>query len=140
MSTTIESSPELVELGRFFRIAGQRFDAGQTAPEMFSLAIDATWHVLAQNTQAHREFTIAHAGQELSHIAWAGHGHIAWVKAYEEAYGPLPEIWFTNADGTLNTEALAQYRETGTVVAEWDCGPKPGPGDGDDVVPEKTTR
>jgi hypothetical protein len=54
------------------------------------------------------------------------------VSAYEEAYGPLPEVWFTAADGTVNTQALKRYRETGEVWAEWDCGPVPG--DGDEVT------
>ncbi|MFD7829875.1 hypothetical protein [Kitasatospora sp. NPDC059803] len=67
-----------------------------------------------------------------------GVGFISWVGAYEEAYGPLPEIWFTDADDTVNTVALARYRETGEVWAEWDCSPAPG--DGDDLAPAATTR
>ncbi|MGW8356516.1 DUF6415 family natural product biosynthesis protein [Streptomyces wedmorensis] len=35
-----------VELGRFLAITGQRFRAGQSAPEMFSPAVDAAWHDL----------------------------------------------------------------------------------------------
>ncbi|MFD7547384.1 hypothetical protein ACFV0R_25995 [Streptomyces sp. NPDC059578] len=140
MSVTTEFSPELVELGKFFKIAGQRFDAGRAAPEMFSRAIDATWHVLAQNAEAYCDFTLAHAGRELGHRAWTGRGRITWVEHYEEMYGTLPEIWFTNADGTVNAGTLAQYRDTGIIVAEWDCGPNPGPGDGDDMLPEKTVR
>jgi len=139
MSTTIESSHELVELGKFFTITARRFDAGQTAPQMFSTAIDAAWHQLVQDAEAHDAFAIRHAGRKLAHVEYKGEGFISWVAAYEETYGPLPEIWFTNADGTVNTDALARYRETGIVVAEWDCGPVGG-GDGDDVVPEKTIR
>ncbi|MFD9724789.1 hypothetical protein [Streptomyces sp. NPDC059072] len=37
--------------------------------------------------------------------------------------------------GTLDETAIARYRETGTVVAEWDCGPAGG--DGDDLTPEQ---
>ncbi|MDH6131031.1 hypothetical protein P3T37_000398 [Kitasatospora sp. MAA4] len=140
MSTTTMASLELVELGKFFTVAARRFDAGQAAPEMFSTAIDAAWHRLAEDREAHSEFSQEHAGQELIHAETAGHGTIAWVNAYEEAYGPLPLIWFTNAHGTVNSESLARYRETGVVVAEWDCSPKPGPGDGDDMVPKKTAR
>ncbi|WP_256987448.1 hypothetical protein [Streptomyces sp. BR123] len=43
--------------------------------------------------------------------------------------------------GTLDEQAIAHYRETGTVIAEWDCGPASG--DGDDaapVQPETTLR
>lgn len=137
MSTATDTSVELAELGKFFAITARRFDAGQAAPEMFSTAIDAAWHQLAENAQALSAFTAQHAGREIVHAETAGHGFIAWVTAYEEAYGPLPEIWFTNADGTVNTAALAIYRETGRVVAEWNCSPAPGDGD---VVPVETAR
>ncbi|MFD5917020.1 hypothetical protein ACFVYP_04495 [Kitasatospora sp. NPDC058201] len=135
MSTaTIEPSAELAELGRFFTIAARRIDAGETAPEMFSAAIDSAWHTLVADPAAHDAFVLQHAGRRLEHVETKGFGPITWVAAYEEAYGPLPEIWFTSADGTVNTAALTQYRETGTVVAEWDCGPEPG--DGDDLAPD----
>ncbi|MFF1901942.1 hypothetical protein [Kitasatospora sp. NPDC058218] len=140
MSTATKPDVELDELGKFFTIAARRFDAGQAAPEMFSTAIDTAWHTLAADPAAHRAFGLQHAGRELAHVEMAGHGPITWVAAYEAAYGPLPEIWFTDIDGTVNAEALARYRESGIVVAEWDCGPRPGPGDGDDMVPEKSTR
>ncbi|MER7674919.1 hypothetical protein ABTY61_41595 [Kitasatospora sp. NPDC096128] len=142
MSTaTIKPSIELDELGKFFAITARRIDAGQTAPEMFSAAIDAAWHGLVADPAAHDAFALRHAGRKLAHVESAGTGHIAWVSAYEEAYGPLPEIWFTDAHGTVNTEALARYRDTGEVLAEWDCSPAGG-GDGDDglTAPEKTIR
>ena len=44
------------------------------------------------------------------------------------------EIWFTDAHGTVDEQAVARYRETGTVVAEWDCGPMVV---GDDVAPDR---
>ncbi|MFF7458245.1 hypothetical protein [Kitasatospora sp. NPDC008115] len=136
MSTaTIKPGVELDELGKFFTIAARRIDAGKTAPQMFSAAVDSAWHALLADPAAHEAFTLRYAGRELVHVETRGFGPIAWVAAYEEAYGPLPEIWFTNADGTVNTEALTRYRESGTVTAEWDCGPKPGPGDGDDLTP-----
>ncbi len=47
-------------------------------------------------------------------------------------FGPLPKIWFTDEDGQVDERALAGYRETGVVVAEWDCSPVPG--DGGDVA------
>jgi hypothetical protein len=134
-ATTPGSTVELDELGKFFRITARRIDAGETAPQMFSAAIDAAWHTLVADPAAHDAFALQHAGRKLEHIEMQGFGPIAWVAGYEEAYGPLPEVWFTNAEGTVNTEALAQYRESGTVTAEWDCGPRPGPGDGDDLTP-----
>ncbi|MEV7771286.1 hypothetical protein [Kitasatospora sp. NPDC086791] len=142
MSTaTIKPSAELDELGKFFTIAARQIDAGQTAPQMFSAAIDAAWHALAAAPGAHEAFTLQHAGRKLTHVESAGNGFISWVSAYEEAYGPLPEIWFTDANGTVNTEALGRYRDTGEVYAEWDCSPAGGDGDDDGVMaPEKTTR
>ncbi|MFE5584280.1 hypothetical protein [Kitasatospora sp. NPDC056531] len=138
MSTaTIKSSTELDELGKFFTIAARRLDAGQAAPEMFSAAIDTAWHKLINDPAAHEAFAVQHAGRTLAHVESAGVGFISWVSAYEEAYSTLPEIWFTDADGVVNTEALARYRETGEVWAEWDCSPSPG--DGDDLTPAATT-
>jgi hypothetical protein len=54
--------------------------------------------------------------------------------AYKETLGPLSEVWFTAADGLLDEQALARYRGTGQVWAEWDCSPAPG--DGGDVAPK----
>ncbi|MFD4534364.1 hypothetical protein ACFWNL_11030 [Kitasatospora sp. NPDC058397] len=139
MSTaTIKSITELNELGKFFTITARRIDAGQAAAEMFSAAIDNAWHQLLSDPAAHEAFAVRHGGRKLTHVESAGVGFISWVGAYEEAYGPLPEIWFTDADGTVNTVALARYRETGEVWAEWDCSPAPG--DGDDLAPAATTR
>lgn len=137
MSTNTKSSVELTELGKFFTLAARRFDAGQAAPEMFSTAIDAVWHRLTQTPRAYDAFTAEHAGRRLAHIETAGHGSIDWVAAYQESYGPLPEIWFTTEHGTVNEQTLTRYRETGTVVAEWDCAPAPGDGD---LAPKKLTQ
>ncbi|OKI38157.1 hypothetical protein A6A28_31670 [Streptomyces sp. CB03578] len=128
-------STATTELGRFLTITGQRFRTGQSAPEMFSPAVDKAWHELL-GTPAYEALCLETAGQPIRHVANNGHGLIAWVTAYEAAYGPLPEIWFTDADGNLDQGAIARYRETGTVVAEWDCGPV-GDGDGDDVAPDQ---
>ncbi|WP_035799833.1 hypothetical protein [Kitasatospora mediocidica] len=130
MSTTTATGVELAELGKFFKITARRFDAGEAAPEMFSTAIDAAWHQLAEDAEAHSAFTAEHAGRAIVHAETGGRGFIAWVAAYEEAYGPLPEIWFTDASGVVDTTALAAYRKTGQVVAEWNCSPAPGDGDG----------
>ncbi|WP_053643723.1 hypothetical protein [Streptomyces sp. XY431] len=133
MSSTIKSTAELDELGKYFAIAARRIDSGEAAPEMFSAAVDTAWHRLADDLEAYEAFTLQHAGRKLAHVEGGGSGFITWVSAYEEAYGPLPEVWFTNADGTLDTEALARYRETGEVRGEWNCSPAPG--DGDDMAP-----
>ncbi|MBD0672901.1 hypothetical protein BU198_19820 [Streptomyces sp. CBMA156] len=128
------------ELGKFFTVTARRIDAGEAAPQMFSAAVDAAWHRLAADPAAHHTFTLQHAGRPLAHVESAGSGFISWVGAYEEAYGPLPEIWFTDAEGNVDTEALARYRETGEVRAEWDCSPEPSGGDDDELVPAASNR
>ncbi|WP_137994122.1 hypothetical protein [Streptomyces vilmorinianum] len=133
MTTTITA--ERRELGRFLVIAGQRFENGENAPEMFSRAVDAEWHRMLGSPE-YAAFCTDNAGAVLGHREMSGTGPIGWVAAYEEAYGPLPEIWFTDDKGVLDEAAFARYKETGTVVAEWDCGPTTG--DGDDVVPGTT--
>ncbi|MGW3371712.1 hypothetical protein [Streptomyces hydrogenans] len=127
-STTIERR----ELGRFLAVAGKQFADGKGPAEMFSRAVDAAWHQML-GTPEYAAFSTEHAGTVLGHREMSGSGPIGWVAAYEEAYGPLPEIWFTDADGVLDEAALARYKETGKVVAEWDCGPTTG--DGDDAAP-----
>ncbi|MEV8416122.1 hypothetical protein AB0P45_21305 [Streptomyces niveus] len=137
MNTATKSSVELVELGKFFTVAGRHLDVGEGAPQMFSPAIDAVWHELAAAPHAHAAFTAEHAGRTLAHVETAGCGLVTWVTTYQEMYGPLPEIWFTDADGTINERSLNRYRETGRVVAEWDCSPAPGDGE---MAPESTVR
>ncbi|MEV6393770.1 hypothetical protein AB0M39_03145 [Streptomyces sp. NPDC051907] len=127
-TTTIERR----ELGRFLAIAGQRFESGEGLTEMFSRAVDAEWHHMLA-TPEYAAFSTEHAGAVLGHHEMNGTGPIGWVAAYEEVYGPLPEVWFTDEKGVLDEAALTRYRETGKVVAEWDCGPTSG--DGDDAAP-----
>jgi hypothetical protein len=131
--STIDTGTTLDELGKFFKIAGERIDAGLPAPQMFSGAVDLAWHRLTENPAKHDEFTTEHAGRRLDHVESGGEGWIEWVDAYTVAYGPLPEVWFTDAGGTLDAELLGRYRDTGQVWAEWDCSPAPG--DGDDLAP-----
>ncbi|MGW2491940.1 hypothetical protein ACWCV9_32605 [Streptomyces sp. NPDC001606] len=130
MSTT---TAERRELGRFLALAKQRFDRGGAPAEMFSPAVDAEWHRML-DTPDYAAFSAERAGTVLGHREAQGYGPIGWVAAYEEAYGPLHEIWFTDAEGVLDESALARYRETGTVVAEWDCSPTSGDGD-DEAAP-----
>ncbi|WP_411078663.1 hypothetical protein [Streptomyces sp. cmx-18-6] len=126
--TTIERR----ELGRFLAVAGRQFAGGGGPAEMFSRAVDSAWHRMI-GTPEYAAFSSEHAGTVLGHREMNGSGPIGWVAAYEEAYGQLPAIWFTGADGVLDESALARYEATGKVVAEWDCGPTTG--DGDEAAP-----
>nr|AAZ77669.1 hypothetical protein [Streptomyces antibioticus] len=105
-------STATTELRRFLTITGQRFKTGQSAPEMFSPAVDKAWHDLL-GTPAYEALCLETAGQPIRHVANNG----------EEAYGPLPEIWFTDANGNVDQDAVTRYRKTGTVVAEWTAAP-----------------
>ncbi|MFF3214289.1 hypothetical protein ACFYYB_26935 [Streptomyces sp. NPDC002886] len=125
-------STATIELSRFLTITGHRLAAGQNTPQTFSPAVDAAWHDLLGTPQLDT-LCLETAGQPIRHLANNGYGPIAWVTDYERAYGPLPEIWFTDADGNLDPGLLARYRSTGTVVAEWDCSPIGG---GDDNAPD----
>ncbi|GHJ38144.1 hypothetical protein Sm713_37530 [Streptomyces sp. TS71-3] len=113
----------------------RRFEEGHAPPEMFSGAVDAEWHQM-MNTAEYATFCTEQAGALIGHAECKGQGPISWVSAYEEMFGPLPELWFTDADGNVNTAALSLYRETGIAIAEWDCTPIGGDGDGDEVVPK----
>ncbi|WTS75123.1 hypothetical protein OG472_01685 [Streptomyces sp. NBC_00207] len=120
------------ELGKFLALAGYRFNRGESAPQMFSAAIDAEWHELVDSPE-YAAFSIEHAGAVAAHVEGRGEGYVTWVSAYEEAYGPLPELWFTDADGQVDKTALAAYRETGKVWASWNCGPDFTAGSGSDT-------
>ncbi|MDQ1019885.1 hypothetical protein [Streptomyces afghaniensis] len=130
---TAVQTPERIELGKFFQVSIRQINADQAVPEMFSAAIDAEWHRLL-NDPEYAEFCTANAGRLINHVENTGYGRISWVDAYEEMFGQLPEVWFTDAEGVLDERALARYRETGEVWAEWDCSPIPG--DGGDVAPK----
>ncbi|MGW2920087.1 hypothetical protein ACWDBF_19815 [Streptomyces angustmyceticus] len=118
-------TPERVELGKFFEVSARQFKAGDIAPEMFSTAIDAEWH-RALGSPEYAEFSSRHAGRVFGHVTDYGTGRVSWIRTYEEMFGPLPEIWFTDTDGTVDQEAADRYRATGEVWAEWNCSPTPG--------------
>lgn len=118
-------SPERVELGKFFEVSTREFEAGNSAPEMFSTAIDAEWHRLLGYAE-YAEFSTRHTGQVIGHVSSYGTGRVSWICTYEEMFGPLPDIWFTDADGKVDREAADRYRATGEVWAEWNCSPTPG--------------
>ncbi|WP_411139188.1 hypothetical protein [Streptomyces sp. C10] len=77
----------------------------------------AAWHELL-GTHKYAAICQESAGQPIGHVATGGHGPISWVAAYEKAYGPLPQIWFTDADSNVDQEAIDRYSTTGIVVAE----------------------
>ncbi|MGX1974624.1 hypothetical protein [Streptomyces kronopolitis] len=121
---TSTQAPERVELGKFFEVSAREFEAGNTPPEMFSTGVDAAWHRL-MGTPEYALFCHQHAGQVFGHVTHYGSGAVSWIRTYEEMFGPLPVIWFTGADGTVDEKAVDRYRTTGEVWAEWNCSPAP---------------
>jgi hypothetical protein len=133
----------LTELARYFALVGAAAASGaDTWLPMFSGAVDAAWHRLTLDSAALADFCTLHAGVQVGHQPARGHGRIAWVEEYERRFGtPLPHIWFTRADGTVDAEALEQYERTGIVVTGWDCAPAPTdpePEDGLEAPPSPT--
>ncbi|MGW8557120.1 hypothetical protein [Streptomyces tubercidicus] len=118
-------TPERGELGKFFEVSARKFKAGDLAPEMFSTAMDAEWHRMLGSAE-YVDFSSRHAGQVFGHVTDHGTGKVSWIRTYEEMFGPLPDIWFTDADGAVDRESADRYRETGEVWAEWSCSPLPG--------------
>lgn len=132
-TTTFEIEKE--ELGKFLTLAGERLDAGQPVPLMFSPAVDKAWHAMLGDP-AYHGFCLKTAGQAIRHVAINGTGLVEWVPDYEKQWGKLPGIWFTDEYGTVNTTVRDQYEKTGDVVAEWNCGPAGGGGGDDDIAPK----
>lgn len=126
-------SDALTELGKFFGLVRDAAaSGGNTRLPMFSPFIDAAWHQLQHAPDDLDRFCREHASGPVRHLTTGGTGTIEWVAAYEAAYGPLPLIWFTDADGNLDVATRAAYLKTGIVVSDWDCAPAPG-----DIDPEE---
>lgn len=104
------------ELGRFFAIAAM----AEQAPGMFSQFIDAEWHRLVE-TADYADFCDRAAGRLVTHDPADGEGEVAWLGLYHERFGVLPDAWFADEHGVVDTEAYASYRDTLTVRASWNC-------------------
>ncbi|MBL7496962.1 hypothetical protein I6A84_39100 [Frankia sp. CNm7] len=118
-----QSADPLVELGRYFAVAAARAAGGEETP-MFSGYMDAAWHrLLKEDPAGYTALAAEYAGGPVEHLPAVGTGLVEWVGAYEEAYGPLPDVWFTDAAGVLDVDARDAYRAAGQVIASWDCKP-----------------
>lgn len=113
------------ELAKFFAIAAVE---GEN-PGMFSRFIDAEWHRLAQTIEYPR-FCRDTAGTLVTHDPTCGEGTVSWLDLYHERFGPLPAAWFADETGQVDVDAFRAYRDSGTVVASWNCSADTGDGDG----------
>ncbi|MER7790917.1 hypothetical protein [Streptomyces sp. NPDC097640] len=124
---------ELDELGKFFTLYAERQARGDDrVMPMFSARIDAAWHRLNTHPAALAAFSERHAGMPVGHAPLKGSGRVNWIEEYAARFGTLPAVWFADASGWVDTDALGRYERTGTVVTNWDCSPVPG--DGGDVA------
>lgn len=131
----VNEAKALDELGRFFRLAREHSVPGSgTTMPMFSEYVDAAWHRLLREPDGYGAFCQRWTGVPMGHRESAGGVPVDWVPVYEAVHGLLPDVWFADASGRVDEGALAEYRRTGVVTADWDCAPVPG--DGDDMTGE----
>lgn len=81
---------------------------------MFSELIDGHWHDRIEqgdpSLPIHDPTIKTNACEE-----------ICWVSLYEATYGKLSDLWFTQRDGKLNSEARDEYLSSGKVFASYNC-------------------
>jgi hypothetical protein len=116
------------ELGRFLRLATRLKNQPMT---MFSACIDHAWHALLEDKERYESFCRSECGTVLGHLSSEECESkkifsLAWTKAYEEEYGPLPAVWFADKAGVIDAEAYERFRSTGELLASWSCTPSSG--------------
>lgn len=122
----VKNEAALQELGRFFKLSVEL----RKPLTMFSGYVDAAWHEMEKEPGYFAEFCARTAGQPIGHVP-SGPGpnpivEIEWLNEYEAKYGPLPEMWFADEDGTINDVLYGIYRRTGRVQDAWRCNPSTG--------------
>jgi hypothetical protein len=116
------------ELGRYFQVAEAHHAATGGVSRMPACLVDQAWHELLNDALALQVVIEGSLGEgaTVDHVPASGYGVIEWVGLYEEMFGELPVIWFTAADGTVDTQALERYLAGGPVILKWDCGDRDG--------------
>ncbi|NOK59850.1 MAG: hypothetical protein GFH27_549291n42 [Chloroflexi bacterium AL-W] len=108
-----------VELGRIFELATDGVE-NVTMPSRY---IDSVWHDMLKEPASYEAFCKRVAGVVVEHTPAQGEGEITWVSSYEEKFGKLDSVWFTDEHGVLDNNLYETYLETGHVRASWDCTP-----------------
>lgn len=108
------------ELGRFFTLFGD----GVKNLVMPKSIVDEVWHEKLKKDD-YNEFCMKNAKQYVVHAPNKGNGEIKWFTKYEEKYGKLDKVWFTNKNGILDKKSYQIYLENGKPSMEWDCKPIP---------------
>jgi hypothetical protein len=69
--------------------------------------VDEAWHQLTENAT---EFCCSNLGEFVAHLkVECPRETLAWVITYEKAHGHLPDVWFRNQEGSLDTESYNTY-------------------------------
>ncbi|MBI2477758.1 MAG: hypothetical protein HYV60_03650 [Planctomycetia bacterium] len=87
--------------------------------------VDAFWHEFVQDEGEYQAFCVKQAGVVIDHVEMETDvSMLGWVDHYEAEYGPLDEIWFSDASGELDQEAYQDYLDRRSPVrASWNCTP-----------------
>lgn len=119
------------ELRRFFSIAAAEAAAGTYHCDisMPACLVDEYWHELCDSGEAD-ELSVEASGMTFDHIndyelfpESRGEGSLPWLARYEEMFGPLSKVWFTDQEGNFDEATYKQYLEDSSYKASWGCNP-----------------
>lgn len=110
-----------VELGRIFAMTADGVE-NTTMPSRY---IDKVWHEMLETPEDYQKFSLAEAGVIVGHSPIQGEGRVTWIPEYESRFGKLDPVWFTDENGTLQSDAFEKYLNGDEVWGSWDCGPIP---------------
>lgn len=119
----LDETVAIKELERFFVVADVFHQETGKRAFMPACPVDSEWHALLDSPEEYSDLCTDTVGREIKHQPAKGEGQIEWAALYEKLYGPLPDIWFRDANGNLNQSQLQEYIETGIFYASWDCTP-----------------
>ena len=107
------------ELIKFFELSREKIDD----LKMPRCIIDEYWHELLELENEYEKFCIKYAGRIIFHEKSGGEEVLEWVKRYEQNYGVLSPLWFTDKFRELDIKSYEQYKQSGIVKLSWDCQP-----------------
>jgi len=112
-----------VELERFLKVAVLCQEKDASNVYMPCCYVDKVWHELLTDTVEYTRIVSHVFSGEIDHISIKGSGIVEWVPLYEEKFGKLHSIWFTDENEIVNEKSYGEYLETGVMRASWDCTP-----------------
>jgi hypothetical protein len=112
-----------LEFERFLVVARDYEAATGLSAPMPVCAVDTYWHDFLKHPAEYQALCDSVAGHYVEHRPLSGEGEIPWVPFYEEKYGALGAIWFSDTNGTEIPGVRANYERTGGYRMAWDCTP-----------------